>query len=171
MVTGMIIVFGTTCYEAYGETIEDVVTLNLPHNGLTSTLQTLYCFAIIGSVPIMLTVPFNNIEDMPCFKRLPHLCSEKWNRYLMRITIMVLIAIVACLVPNFGLFLNLVGCFVSTALTFIFPVLFYEKTHENEITAARKKCHVALVLSGVFCGAISIFMSVGEIIAESGLSG
>lgn len=38
MVTGLIIVFGCACYESYGETLEDVVTLNLPHNAVTSTV-------------------------------------------------------------------------------------------------------------------------------------
>lgn len=111
----------------------------------------------------MVVVPFNNIQDTECFKRLPQCGGPNLNNYLMRFTIITLIAIVALFVPNFGLFLNLVGGFISTALIFIFPILFFEKTHEEETAPCRKKCHVALVLAGVFCGVVSIFMSIREI--------
>lgn len=48
----MIASFSAIAYYCYGDTLEDMVTLNLPHDNLTSTLQIAYSFGLLGSYPI-----------------------------------------------------------------------------------------------------------------------
>ena len=39
----------------------------------------------------------------------------------------ILTAIMAMIVPKFGLFINLIGAFACTALAFVLPVRMYDK--------------------------------------------
>lgn len=48
----ILVIFSITSYEAFGYTINDMVTLNLPHDDLTSTVQLIYCLALLGSYPL-----------------------------------------------------------------------------------------------------------------------
>ena len=48
----LICVFSTLAYWSYGPDLEDMVTLNLPHDNLTSLIQIFYCFGLMGSLPI-----------------------------------------------------------------------------------------------------------------------
>ena len=55
LVTILVIYVATLClfsaiaYWSYGSDIEDMVTLNLPHDNLTSIIQVFYCFGLLGS--------------------------------------------------------------------------------------------------------------------------
>lgn len=48
----IMIVFSSIVYCSYGDAINDQVTLNLPHDSLTSTLKILYSIGLLGSYPI-----------------------------------------------------------------------------------------------------------------------
>lgn len=48
----MIAGFSAIAYYCYGETLNDMVTLNMPHDNLTATLQIFYSFGLLGSYPI-----------------------------------------------------------------------------------------------------------------------
>lgn len=51
-VTSLVLTQATLSYEAFGNFIEDLVTLNLPHNRLTAILWVCYSCALIMSYPI-----------------------------------------------------------------------------------------------------------------------
>jgi len=44
--------FSAIAYWSFGSSIEDMVTLNLPHDNLTSIIQVFYCFGLLGSYPM-----------------------------------------------------------------------------------------------------------------------
>lgn len=48
----ILIVFSISSYEAFGYQISDMVTMNLPHDNLTSSVQLLYCLGLLGSFPV-----------------------------------------------------------------------------------------------------------------------
>lgn len=48
----LLITFSVTSYESFGYEIKDMVTLNLPHDGLTTSVQLLYCIGLLGSYPM-----------------------------------------------------------------------------------------------------------------------
>ena len=50
----MIATFSAICYACYGSELLDMVTLNLPHDNLTSTLQIFYSFGLLGSYPLQM---------------------------------------------------------------------------------------------------------------------
>lgn len=51
-VISLLIIFAISSYESFGYEIKDMVTLNLPHDGLTSSVQLLYCIGLLGSYPM-----------------------------------------------------------------------------------------------------------------------
>ena len=52
IVITLICVFSSICYWSYGPDLEDMVTLNLPHDNMTSTIQIFYCFGLMGGLPL-----------------------------------------------------------------------------------------------------------------------
>ena len=117
-----------------------MVSLNLPHDNLTSTVQVFYCFGLLGSYPMQLIPVFEIIESSNLYKSLPTLSSYlPTKRLFLRTLIVLLTAIGATVVPKFGLFINLVGSFACTALAFILPVLMYNKTHKGKLSRNWRK--------------------------------
>ena len=51
-VIALLVIFSVASYESFGSKIKDMVTLNLPHDGLTTSVQLLYCFGLLGSYPM-----------------------------------------------------------------------------------------------------------------------
>jgi hypothetical protein len=54
-----------------------MVTLNLPHDNLTSFVQILYCFGLLGSLPMQIMPVFEITEKTPCFEWLPNPLAKK----------------------------------------------------------------------------------------------
>lgn len=81
LVTILLIYVATLCffsaiaYWSYGENIEDMVTLNLPHDNLTSIIQVFYCFGLLGSYPMQLMPVFEILEASNIYTRMPTLSS------------------------------------------------------------------------------------------------
>jgi len=52
LVVFLIVLFSSICYWSYGNDLEDMVTLNLPHDNMTSLIQIFYCFGLMGGFPL-----------------------------------------------------------------------------------------------------------------------
>jgi amino acid permease len=101
-----------------------MVTMNLPHDNLTSTVQLVYCLALLGSYPLQVIPAIDITENAGFFVTSPN--PFKSNPYIKNIinrTLIVLTTgLLATVIPKFGLFINLTGAFACTALAFILPV-------------------------------------------------
>ena len=86
------------------------------------------------------------------------------KRLILRALTLIACAIMAMIVPKFGLFINLVGAFACTALAFIMPVWIYNKVHKDDMTQARRYFHYFLVLFGCIAGGIASTVSVYDLI-------
>lgn len=51
-IISILCLFSIASYEAFGARIDDMVTMNLPHDNLTSSVQLLYCLGLLGTFPI-----------------------------------------------------------------------------------------------------------------------
>ena len=142
-----------------------MVTLNLPHDNLTSMIQIFYCFGLLGSYPMQLMPVFEIYEKTAAYRKIPtSKAFQPLKRLLLRTLTVVLTACGAMVVPKFGLFINLIGSFACTALAFVLPVHIYNKVYADEITTKWKAIHWTLVAFGCICGVISFFVSLSEII-------
>ena len=77
---------------------------------------------------------------------------------------MVCCAIIACVVPKFGLFINLVGAFACTALAFVMPVWIYNRLHSETLTNTKRYLHYALVIFGLIAGGIASVVSIYDLV-------
>jgi len=163
-----LVIFSITSYEAFGYTINDMVTLNLPHDDLTSTVQLIYCLALLGSYPLQIIPAIDITEKTNFFQNMPMpSCLQSYpfaKNIIFRTLIVITTAILAMIVPKFGLFINLSGAFACTALAFIMPILMYNTLFEGELPQIRRRIHSFLVFFGIACGTVSAFISIIEII-------
>lgn len=86
VVVVLLVVFGCFSYEAHGSQIEDMVTMNLPHNGLTLTVQVLYCFGLLGSYPMQVIPAIDITEKTSWFLNSAN-PFEKINPFLKNIVL------------------------------------------------------------------------------------
>lgn len=168
----ILVIFAVCSYEAFGYKINDMVTLNLPHDNLTSTVQLMYCLALLGSYPLQIIPAIDITEKTQCFQALPlPECLQNYpfaKNIILRTLIVILTAVLAMIIPKFGLFINLSGAFACTALAFILPVLMYNTLHMDEMSITRKRIHYFVAIFGTICGTISCFMSMAEIVKAFG---
>lgn len=165
-VISTLIIFSVSCYEAFGERVEDMVTMNLPHNNLTTTVQLLYCIGLLGSFPMQCMPAIYITEATNLFTKSPNPFGSV-NPYIKNMISRTIIIIFAgwCaqIIPKFGLFISLSGACACTALAFILPTLMYNKVFESEITKRTRWAHFVLIVFGILCGTISFIMSFIEI--------
>jgi amino acid permease len=144
-----------------------MVTLNLPHDNLTSMIQIFYCFGLLGSFPMQVLPVFDIYEKTKVFKKLDYFSKLEVpfiKRPALRSLLVIIAAFFAMIVPKFGLFINLIGAFACTSLAFILPVRIYDKLFKDEISNIRKCMHIILVVFGCVVGAISFCLSFYELI-------
>ncbi len=63
--------FPSNLYKGYGDKIQDMVTLNLPHNNLTMTARLMYSFGLLASFPLQILPAFEISEKTKIFQVLP----------------------------------------------------------------------------------------------------
>lgn len=143
--------------------MEDMVTLNLPHDSFTSAVLILYSFGLLGSYPMQLLPVYEILEKTKLFGRLPTLKTfTAFKRLYVRATCVIFTAVLAMVVPKFGLFISLIGSFACTVLVFVLPVIFYEKLHQMH--PCKKWSHRILMAFGLLCGIFGAAISIINII-------
>jgi amino acid permease len=80
----ILICFSCYSYVSFGDRIEDMVTLNLPHDNLTSTVQLIYCIGLLGSYPMQVIPAIDITEKTRWFLESPN-PFKKINPYLKNV--------------------------------------------------------------------------------------
>ena len=108
---------------------------------------------------------FEVYEKSEAYMRLPTMsCFAPAKRLILRALTLIACAVVAMIVPKFGLFINLVGAFACTALAFVMPVWIYNRAHKDELTKSKRYFHYFLVLFGCIAGAIATTVSIYDLV-------
>ena len=79
--------FSTVAYLAYGKDIESAVTLNLPENSASMTVQFGYCVALLFTYPLQLFPATNVMESYWLPESSLHNPKMKWKKNLLRVCI------------------------------------------------------------------------------------
>ena len=133
----ILIVFATISYIAYSSETKDMITLNLPHDNLTSFVQLCYSVGLLCSYPMQVIPAIDIAEKGSFYEKLP-----TWDKFpriksmIFRSILVILTGISAMIIPKFGLFINLSGAFACTALAFVLPALMYNKAFKGDMTNA-----------------------------------
>ncbi|CAI2370542.1 unnamed protein product [Moneuplotes crassus] len=165
-VSTLVIIVSSLSYIAYGDEVEDLITLNLPHNDLTTIVRLVYSFGLLASFPLQMFPCLDIVEGFRCYKSLPNLPNFPVAKFLVtRTCIVIFCGIIAASIPQFGLFLDFIGAFSGTVLCFILPIVFYNKAFADEITRSRLVFNYFLLSIGTLLGGISAVVSFIEIIS------
>ncbi|KAJ7377328.1 hypothetical protein OS493_029687 [Desmophyllum pertusum] len=150
-------------FMAYGQDITSNILNSIGHNEhniaavtldvvlALITLHLLFSFVIVVNPVSQHFEELLNIPQKFCLKR----C-------LLRTGIMCFILGIGELIPKFGPILSLVGGSTVTALTFVFPCLFYLRIERN-ISLHTKVFLYELIAVGLFGGAASTYSAINDI--------
>lgn len=67
-VSSLVICVSSLSYLAYGSEVEDLITLNLPHNELTTMVRLIYSFGLLASFPLQMFPCLEIIENFDTYK-------------------------------------------------------------------------------------------------------
>jgi len=158
--------FGAIGYVAYGKNVNSMITFNLPENKISSFLRLFYCLGIFFSYPVCM-FPVHNLNESKyeCLKG----PSRDLHRNLLRTVVVFLSGAIGLSIPNFGLFLGLLGSLACSLLAFVLPALFHlkriDRYHATRLGDAKD---VALIGFGVLAGAVSFTCTIREMFTGSG---
>ena len=154
-ITAFMAFFGVAGYMAFGSATLAPVTLNLQQGGwVAAFVKLMLCLALYLTYPVMMFPVHQVTEDL-----WSSLENQK-VRVAFRASIVVLTAVVAYAVPDFGKFLSLVGSSICTILGFIFPCYFHLKVFwEDGLATWQIMLDVILIVGGIAFGALGTYDS------------
>jgi proton-coupled amino acid transporter len=156
------VVFGTAGYEAFGDSTIAPITLNLTSHWSATFVKCALCLGLYLTYPIMM-FPIWNIVEV-------HVQGSK-SRKLLRAGVVVLSALIAYSVPNFGVFLSLVGSSICTLLGFVFPTYFHLKVMGKELSWWQWILDVCLFVGGILFGILGTYHSIVAMLKGEPLEG
>jgi len=152
-ITSLMAIFGCCGYFAFGSLTEAPVTLNL-EGSVATIVKLALCLGLYLTFPVMM-FPVNEVmEDLILGE------GSRGNK-AFRAFVVLLSAIIAWLIPDFGKFLSLVGASICTILGFILPCYFHLHAFEKtELKWWELLLERFLVLFGIAFGIIGTYQSV-----------
>ncbi|XP_068701699.1 uncharacterized protein [Montipora capricornis] len=147
LVTTLYISFGACGYLSFGETTEQMITLNLPAGPFPKVVQLCLCFSLFFTYPIMMFPVVLLLER----KFLPD--GGKSSYYagsVLRACAVLLSGIVVLCIPNFSTLMAFFGSSCCTLLGFILPGIFHLRIFEGHLT----KCEWLIDVTIIFLGLV-----------------
>ncbi|KAJ8428938.1 hypothetical protein Cgig2_009809 [Carnegiea gigantea] len=135
--------FGALGYFAFGDETKDIITTNIGSGLLSTLVQLGLCINLFFTFPLMMNPVYEVLE-----RRFTEGRYSLWVRWLMVLGV----ALLALLVPNFADFLSLVGSSVCIALGFVFPALFHLIVFKDEVNWAILGLDGAIIVIGIVLG-------------------
>ena len=107
----------------------------------------------------MMIVVTEMIEEFKWYQNIPTVLDFDFKYYLMRTAYVALTGYLAISIPKIGIFMNFIGSLTCTSITFVFPVLIYEKAFEGEINLRDKIINKVIIIVGLIGGSIASVLS------------
>lgn len=152
-ITLVYILFGLCGYMAFGEETRDIVTLNLPRSWSSLAVQVGLCLGLMFTFPIMLH-PINEIVEgkLKIIRRNNNdsIRLGKITVYISRAIVVVVLAVIASFVPEFGVFASFVGSTLCAMLSFVLPATFHLKLFGSSLCLWQKVLDYIVLISGLF---------------------
>ncbi|CAO3703529.1 unnamed protein product [Rhizopus stolonifer] len=158
------IVTAVTGYLVYGSEVLSPVYNSIPAGAAQTVAIVIITLHVLMAAPILITSFSLDLEEMF------DITAERFGkvkeflvRAFLRVLIMVVVGVIACVVPHFGALMSLMGAFANCALIFIFPIAFYLK-----LTGVKNKPFYQLLwcLFTVILGVVGLIFGTKEAIQE-----
>ncbi|CAM9293469.1 unnamed protein product [Ectocarpus sp. 6 AP-2014] len=149
--TVLCVLSGGLGYMAFGDETEDIILLNIGSTASTLVVKLSFCVGLYFTFPLMMVPVWEVLECK--WLRQHHSPSYGRDRNVLRAAVVFTTGLVACVVPNFGLFVSLVGSTCCALLAFILPTLCYAKLEKDAgfpLSPGRKLLHNFILAAGLF---------------------
>ena len=140
--------FGMLGYLAFGDDTKEIITLNLPEGMLPIAMKSALCIGLYFTHPLCL-YPIHDILESGCYARVP-----RRTRNALRLALVGVTALCAVSIPNFGIFLSLIGSSCAALLALVLPSAFHLKIRWHATGVLSKARDVAVLLIGVAAGVV-----------------
>ncbi|TYZ66776.1 hypothetical protein PybrP1_003413 [[Pythium] brassicae (nom. inval.)] len=145
--------FGVAGYLAFGESTEDVLTLNLQgHGGLATSVKLFFCAGLFFAYPMMLFPVFDLLQPA-VLKLVGAGRHAEAKRVAFRSAFVLLTAAIAAGVPDFAVFISFLGSTCCSLLGFVLPVVFYLRIFaigDSDTKRYDLKLLLAILFLGIF---------------------
>eukprot|EP00746_Dinoflagellata_sp_MGD_P052968 gnl/MRDRNA2_/MRDRNA2_23391_c0_seq1.p1 gnl/MRDRNA2_/MRDRNA2_23391_c0~~gnl/MRDRNA2_/MRDRNA2_23391_c0_seq1.p1 ORF type:complete len:242 (+),score=17.04 gnl/MRDRNA2_/MRDRNA2_23391_c0_seq1:110-727(+) len=155
------VTFGFSCYVAYGEETHSMITFNIEQNKITSFLRLFYCLGLLFTYLLQMFPVYQLLEKKyRCLRG-----TMKGVKVLtFRSVVVATSGVVAVNIPNFGLFLGLIGAVCCTLLAFILPALFHlKRIDRSDATRQGDIVDMLLIAFGCVGGSIAFVQTLSEL--------
>ena len=156
VITAVEIVFGALGYLAYGSSTAQVITLNMPDGMFSLIVRVCLCGGLYFTFPIMM-FPVVKLGDGVFARQFDvESASFRYRSNVMRVTLVLLALGIALLVPDFTVFMSLIGAFCCQLLAFILPAVFHLHAcyRTGDLSTWRALLDVFIVVFGVLFAVI-----------------
>mmetsp|Transcript_15290 Transcript_15290/g.33115 ORF Transcript_15290/g.33115 Transcript_15290/m.33115 type:complete len:550 (-) Transcript_15290:601-2250(-) len=161
IVTVLYLSFGLVGYLAFRDTTDEIITRNLPPNGVSVLVKVSLCVGLYFTYPIMLFPVFELMEE---FMQ----CSTDTNfveikRNVFRSLFVAFTAFISWVIPNFGIFISLIGATASAALAFVLPSVFYLILRRADMSWFQITREVVCISVGVVGGVLGTMNAIWDV--------
>lgn len=170
LVTILFALFGVAGYVAFGSATRDIITLNLPSDApVTIAVRLAFCLGLFCTYPIMMFPVFNVIEG-PLFGYIASRGAGgptsrlETKRTLFRIVVVLTTLAVALTIPNFGLFVSLIGSTACCSLAFVLPCYFHLRLCRPRLVV--RIIDTLIIMLGIVGAVVGLQAAVSNIIRE-----
>ncbi|KAI9318730.1 transmembrane amino acid transporter protein-domain-containing protein [Dichotomocladium elegans] len=113
-------------YYIYGVDVESPIYNSLPPSNAKLAAIILITIHVLLAMPVLMTSFALDLEKLMRISTFHHSkFLEFLLRALLRVSMIVVVTVIAVEVPSFGNIMSLLGAFSNCALIFIFPIIFY----------------------------------------------
>jgi len=168
--TAFFVLFGSMGYAAYGEETPGVITTMLEPGVMTTLVKIALCMALLFTYVLMMAPVFEVLESNWLLRALHWGPMEtlEYRRSGLRATMVVLTILIALLVPNFGLFISLIGAVGCSTLAYILPSAFHIMIMGPTLTKNTMIKDICLLAFGVCAAIICTTTTVMRIVQGDG---
>uniref|UniRef100_K3X1R1 Amino acid transporter transmembrane domain-containing protein n=1 Tax=Globisporangium ultimum (strain ATCC 200006 / CBS 805.95 / DAOM BR144) TaxID=431595 RepID=K3X1R1_GLOUD len=173
IITSIYATFGICGYLAFGDATQDVITLNIDGNGGMATLVKLFlCAGLFFTYPVMLFPVFEVLQPLlssGSAKEGEHSQSLEKKAMLLRASVVLLTAIIAAGIPNFGRFISFIGSTCCSLLGFVLPTYFYLRIFGSDgltpVALPKKLLLYTIMMLGLVAFVVGVVDAVASILS------
>jgi len=157
-------------YFIFGSSVRSNIVQSLTNGTITNIIQCLLVIHLFFAFVIAINPSFQEMEE---YFNIPK--GLNWKRCLFRTGLDVIIIFIGLSIPHFGNILALIGGSTITALTFVFPPLFYMKLCDQKSTdwptrtiSLHERTYLwELIIIGILGGAAATWSAITAIFSST----
>ncbi|EEY54291.1 Amino Acid/Auxin Permease (AAAP) Family [Phytophthora infestans T30-4] len=166
IITSLYATFGICGYLAFGNDTDAVITLNFEGSGgLVTLVKVFLCLGLFFTYPVMLFPVFEVLQPMvACGNKLENPQTTQKKGIVLRAGVVLLTAVIAAGVPDFGRFISFIGSTCCSLLAFILPAFFHLRLFSDEPSTCGNRLRQVFLCGMMLLGSVMLGAGVVEAI-------